>query len=371
MLVLNNQEIAQLLDMESCLQTLNDAARAIAAGDAIARPATSVVMPRLGPEGLRGLYKLENRDGIARPVKMAALRLMSDNFVFEQLPDGKLRREKLASAQGKRYVGLVLLFDTETAELVALLPDAEIQRRRVAGTGALVSKYVARTNAHTLGVLGSGWIAEMVVLSNCLVHDIKKTVVFSPNRERREAFCTKMSQQVPSSVEPVETPEEAVRSSDLVVTVTSAMEPVLKGSWLKPGTHVTLSQPYELDEEGWKLCDLIVEGARPEDGNPSHWRRQIHNNRHVMGGRDNVKGTWLAFTGDRFPQTKARHVALPDLVLGEGSGRQREDEISCFYISNPSGVQVAFLGAQILERAKSAGLGRELPPEWFSEAEKD
>ena len=83
MLVLNNQEIAQVLDMGSCLEILNEAAHAIAVDDGIARPATSVAMPRLGPEGLRGVYKLENRDGIARPAKMAALRLMSDNFVFE------------------------------------------------------------------------------------------------------------------------------------------------------------------------------------------------------------------------------------------------------------------------------------------------
>ena len=371
MLVLNNQEIAQLLDMESCLQMLEEAAHAIAVDDGIARPATSVAMPRLGPEGLRGVYKLENRDGIARPAKMAALRLMSDNFVFEQLPDGKLKREKLASAQGKRYVGLVLLFDTESAELVALLPDAEIQRRRVAGTGALVSKYVARADAHTLAVLGSGWQAEMAVVAHCLVRDIKKIRVFSPTREHREAFCTKMSKQVASSMEPVDNPEDAVRGSDLVVTVTSAMEPVLKGTSLEPGMHITLSQYYELDEAGWKRSDLIVEGARPQDGNPSHWSTQVHNNRHIMGGRDKVEGTWLAFMGNRFAQTNARHVALPDLVLGQGRGRERAEEISCFYISNPSGVQIAIMGARILERAKNAGLGHELPPEWFSEAEKD
>jgi ornithine cyclodeaminase/alanine dehydrogenase-like protein (mu-crystallin family) len=371
MLILNNTEIVQLMDMRSCVDVLEQAARALASDDAVARPATSVVMPRMGPDGLHGAYKLENRDGIARPVKMAALRLMSDNHVFERLPNGMLKRHKLPTAKGNRYVGLVLLFDTETAELVAILPDGEIQRCRVAGTGALVSKYVARADAHILGVLGSGRQAETAVLANCLVRDIKQVRVFSPNREHRESFCARMREQVHCSVEPAQTGEKAVRGSDLVVAVTEEIRSVLDKSWLEPGMHVNLSKFYELDEEGWKRCDLIIEGARPQQNDPSYWSRQIHNNRHIMGGRDLVEGTWLARRPGAFAGPRARHVALPDLVLGQQPGRQRDEEISCFYISNPSGAQIAYMGALILERAKSRGLGREIPSEWFSQQEKD
>ncbi len=371
MLILNNKEIVQVMDMKLCLEALDKAAHALATEDAIARPATSVVMPRMGAEGLSGAYKLENRDGIARPVKMAAIRLMSDNHVFERVPGGLLKRHKVPTAQGKRYVGLVFLFDTETAQMVAILPDGEIQRYRVAGTGALVSKYVARADAHTLGILGSGRQAETAVLANCLVRDIQEVRVFSPNRGHRENFCARMKDQVHCTVKPVETGEEAVRESDIVCAVTEEIRSVLEGSWLEPGMHINLSKFYELDEAGWKRCDLIVEGGRPNGDDPSYWSRQIHNNRHIMGGRDKVEGTWLARRPGSLGGPEARHVALPDLVLGEKPGRLSNEEISCFYISTPSGAQVAYMGSLILERAKSQGLGREIPDEWFSQQEKD
>jgi len=371
MLVLNNKEIVQVMDMRSCVDVLDEAAHALASEDAIARPATSIVMPRMGADGLRGAYKLENRDGVARPVKMAALRLMSDNHVFERVPGGLLKRHKIPTAKGKRYVGLVLLFDTETAELVAMMPDGEIQRRRVAATGALVSKYVARADARILGILGSGRQAETAVLANCLVRDIKEVRVFSPNREHRENFCARMREQVHCSVKPVQTGEEAVRESDIVCAVTEEIRSVLEGSWLEPGIHINLSKFYELDDAGWECCDLIVEGDRPKGDDPSYWSKQIHNNRHIMGGRNKVEGTWLARRPGNLAGPEARHVALPDLVLGEQPARQSNEEISCFYISNPSGAQIAYMGSLILERAKSQGLGREIPDEWFSQEEKD
>ncbi len=162
-----------------------------------------------------------------------------------------------------------------------------------------------------------------------------------------------------------------MRESDIVCAVTEEIRSVLEGSWLEPGIHINLSKFYELDDAGWNRCDLIVEGGRPQGNDPSFWSRQIHNNRHIMGGRDKVEGTWLARRPGSLGGPEARHVALPELVLSEKPGRQSNEEISCFYISTPSGAQVAYMGSLILERAKSQGLGHEIPDEWFSQDEKD
>jgi ornithine cyclodeaminase/alanine dehydrogenase-like protein (mu-crystallin family) len=180
-----------------------------------------------------------------------------------------------------------------------------------------------------------------------------------------------MRERVSCPLEPVASSAEVIQGSDIVVAVTDAIGPVIDGSLLQSGTHVTLSRYFELDPEGWRRCDLVIEGARPQDGDASYWSKQIWDNRYVIGGQDKVKGTSLAFRSTEFTATHARHIAFPDIILGKQSGRLRDEEISCFYISNPSGVQLAYLGAFIVEQAKRLGLGRELPSEWFSEAEKD
>ena len=155
------------------------------------------------------------------------------------------------------------------------------------------------------------------------------------------------------------------------MAITDAIGAVIDGTLVKPGTHITLSRYFELDETGWKKCDLIIEGARAKDGDPSYWSKQIWDNRFVVGGREKMKGTSLAFRSSDFATTNARHVAFPDLLLGDQPGRRSDKEISCFYISNPSGVQLAHLGSLIVEQAKHLGLGQNLPPEWFSEQERD
>lgn len=370
MLLLDNKEVAQVLDMKSCLGLLEEAARAIAVDEAVARPATTLVMPKTQLSGIPGAYQLQSREGVARPVGIAACRLISDNLVFEKAPEGGVRRRKIPAAAGKRYVGLILLFDTDTSELLAMFPDAEIQRRRVAGTGALVSKYVSRADARNLGILGSGWQAEVAVIANSLVRDISRVRVFSPTREHREAFCARMRDRVRFSIEPVATAAEAIEKSDVVVAITDAIGSVIDGKLVRPGTHITLSRYFELDGAGWKRCDLVIDGTRPEGGDPSYWSKQIWDQRFIIGGRDKVRDTSLAFRSTDFSETQARHVPLPDLVLGQ-AGRQSDNEISCFYISNPSGVQLAYLGGFIVKEARQLGLGRELPGEWFSEAEKD
>ncbi len=375
MLLLDNNDVAQVLDMQTCIQLLEEAVRAGEAGDTVARPATSVVMPKKQASGLPGAYKLETRDGIARPKKMAALRIMSDNLLFEE-SHGSLRRRKIPTAPGQRYVGLILLFDTDTSELAAIIPDAEIQRRRVAATGALVSKYVARADAHSLAIIGSGWQAEPAVLAHCLVRDISQIRVFSPNPDHREAFCARMKDKVSCSIEPVATAADAIRGSDSVVAVTDAVGSVIAGSLLEAGTHITLVRPFELDEVGYGRCDLIIASGRPQNGDPRYWSKQIHANRFYMSDPDKEEGGNYAFgewvtKGGHFPQIKGRQVPLPDVVLGQHPGRESDDEISCFLISMPSGPHLAYMGGLVVEEARRRGFGRELPSEWFSEKEKD
>lgn len=328
-------------------------------------------MQKARKQGESAAYKLESRDGLARYKRIAAMRIMSDTFVFSKHPDGSAKKIKIPGAPGNRYVGLILLFNTDSGELVAMLPDAEIQRRRVAGTGALASKYVGRPDARILTIIGSSWQAEMAAIGHCLIRDFSQIRVFSPNRDHREDFCKRMADQVPCPIVPANSAAEAMKGNDLVVGVTNGPGASIPGDCLEPGMHVNLVRYFELDETGWKRCDVIIEGDRPENGDPSFWTKQVFGYRWVMGGRAEAAGTDFTISGSELYETRARHVPLPDAVTGQQPGRQSDKEISCFYISVPSGAQLAYIGAFILEEAKRKGMGRDLPSEWFSEIEKD
>jgi len=346
MLLLENKDIAEILTMEACLEALEESARAMASGDAVARPATSVVMQKAHERGAAA-YKLESRDGIARHKKMAAMRIMSDTFIFPKLPDGSTKKIKTPGAPGNRYVGLVLLFDTDTGELAAILPDAEIQRRRVAGTGALASKYVARKDAQTLTIIGSSWQAEMAAIGHCLVYPLSQIRVFSPNQEHRQAFCDRMADQVPCQVVPADSVAEAMKGSDLVVAVTNGPGATVTGELLERGMHVNLVRYFELDEPGWKRCDVIIEGDRPERGDPSFWTKQVFDHRWVMGGRDKAPGTDFSVSGSELYQTRARHVPLPDVVTGQQAGRQRAEIKGVLIVEMVKGGKELIIGSKL------------------------
>jgi alanine dehydrogenase len=93
---------------------------------------------------------------------VVALRINSDVISWTRR-DGKLRKEKIAAAEDGRWVGLVFIFDTLSGELCAIIPDGEMQRRRVGATTAVAIRHLARPDARIVGVYGSGFQAEGAV----------------------------------------------------------------------------------------------------------------------------------------------------------------------------------------------------------------
>src|SRR5438105_8966659 len=103
-----------------------------------------------------------------------------------------MRREKVAAAPNNRYVGLVLLFSVENGEPLAILPDGVMQRMRVGAANGLGAKYLARKDARSVGILGTGWQAGAQLMAVCAVRDIETIRCFSPNQERGAAFARVM-----------------------------------------------------------------------------------------------------------------------------------------------------------------------------------
>ena len=110
---------------------------------------------------------------------------------------------------------------------------------RVGGSAGIGARYLARANASTVGMLGSGGMARSFLRAFCAVRDIKGARVYSPTREHREAYAAEMSETMGIPVEAVDTPQEAVQGTDIFSVCADAVRPVMSADWLEPWMHLT------------------------------------------------------------------------------------------------------------------------------------
>jgi alanine dehydrogenase len=227
---------------------------------------------------------------------------------------------------------------------VAILHDGYLQRMRVGATSALAADRLARPDARMAGVIGAGWQAGAQVLGLREVRELEEIRVYAPRRDRLEAFCEEYD------ATPVSSAREAIDGADVVALATNAQEPVLDGSWLAPGAHVGSVHRHEVDDVTFERAGLIV--VRTTDDPTFHYadghRPRDADHRRVEG--PNV-------------------VELSDVLAGR-AGRRSPDEITLFTGGGGLGIQFAAVAHAVYERAREAGLGRELPTEWFTQTDK-
>ena len=338
-LLLDNEDVRKSLRMRDCIDALEEAFVDYAEGRAVNRPRSHTYTDLGGGRH----YLLKTMDGSLQRRGVHALRVSSD-LTHELERDGGLRRDKIPAAPGGRYVGLVLLFDLETLAPVAILHDGYLQRMRVGATSALAADRLARPEARVAAVIGAGWQAGAQVLGLREVRDFDEIRVYAPRRDRLEAFCAEYD------ATPAASAREAIEGADVIALATNAQEPVLDGAWLAPGTHVNSVQRHELDDITVNRAALIVVRSRED---PTF---------HYADGR-----------APRDAQNKnlpaADVVELGDVLAGR-AGRRSAEEITLFTGGGGLGIQFTAVAHAVYERARAAGLGRELPTEWFTQSEK-
>src|SRR5262249_49443593 len=158
-----------------------------------------------------------------------------------------MRREKVPAAPNNRYVGLVLLFSVENGEPLAILPDGVMQRMRVGAANGLGVKYLARADARTVGILGSGWQAGAQLMAVCAVRNIETIHCFSPNAANRAAFAGAMSTLLGVRVDPVDHPEDAIAGADIALCATNSIDHIFFERWIEPGMHVSSIKRPEIE----------------------------------------------------------------------------------------------------------------------------
>ncbi len=222
-LVLTNGEIERLMPVDTCIDVMAGAFEALARGD-VHQPLRIIVRPPSIP-GLMGLMPcVLSGPGRQPAYGVKVVCLFMDNH-----------------ARGKDiHQGSVMLFDGTTGELVALMNASAITAIRTAAVSGLATRLLARGDAGNLAIIGAGVQARTHLLAMAAVRRLRRVRVASRNIERARALAVEMQGRVACAIEPVASAADAVRGADLVVTVTTSVNPVIERSWIAAGTHLNV-----------------------------------------------------------------------------------------------------------------------------------
>jgi alanine dehydrogenase len=252
-LILSNADVEKLLTMPECIEALEQSYVELIEGRGVNRTRSDCITPTSNPDAI---YGLKSMDGVIPKFGIGAIRINSDIVTFPKKGNNVVR-EKVPAANG-RYVGLVLLFSSENGEPLAILPDGVMQRMRVGAANGLGVKYLARSNATTVGILGCGWQAGAQLMAACAVRKITSVRCFSPTKERREAFAKEMSALLGVEVTAVDQPETAIAAADIAMCASNSLDPIFFERWIEPGMHLSSIKLPEIEVSAIKRADRLV-----------------------------------------------------------------------------------------------------------------
>ena len=235
------------------------------------------------------------------------------------------------------------LYSAQTMELVAMIEADALGQKRTGAASGLATRVLSRADSRQATLFGAGWQAESQILAIDSVRELKRVFIVNKRPERREAFIKKMQPQVKAELAPAPSPEEAVRSSDIVTTITSSREPVLKGEWLQAGTHINAAGGNMLLRR--EIDDDVV----------------LRANRLIVDSLEQTKIESGEFLGAI--ETGRRHwedfVELRDVVADMKLGRSSPTDITLFKSGGIALEDVA-IGKIVYERALERNIGRVL-----------
>lgn len=351
-LLLSNDDVAQLLSVPECIDALEDAYKELFHGRGVNRTRSDCITSIEGmPEAK---YGLKSMDGVIPKLGVGAIRINSDVITWPKVGNAQ-RREKVPAANG-RWVGLVLVFSSINGEPLGIMPDGVMQRIRVGSTNGLGVKYMARKDAETIGIIGSGWQAGTQLMAAKAVRNIKKVRCYSTTKENRDKFSREMSEQLGIEVVPVSSAEECVKGVDIVMCATSSIDPVFFAPWIEKGMHLSSIKLPEIEIPAIEKSDRVA--VHTEDDKPLHFATADQGMPKELEDKGWGAGSKIDFS--KLP-------TLPDMIVGKYAGRTKPEEVTCFLNNLGMGYQFAAAGAIVCRKAKEMGIGRDFPTEWFTE----
>ena len=315
---LTNQEVRSLLPMADCVGLMDRVFKDEAVGKSATLPRQHIPLPV----------------GFHRTISGVA-----EGFgVYGMKTYGSVRKE---GWRRTRY--LVMLYSLEDGLLEAIMEARDIGQIRTGAVAGLATRLLAREDAHTIGIIGTGWEARSQIEAMNVVRDITHVKAYSRSPQNRQTFANEMHERFGLDVDPVASAEECARDVDIFITITGANDPVVDGSWLAPGTHInavgaTTPSRRELDVESVRRSVVVVvEQLEQAQADAAELIEAVKEGalrwEDVVLLKDLVSGNAPQRTAGAITQFNSLGVATEDLAAA----------------------------AFVVEKAKEAGIGVELP----------
>src|ERR1700733_5985245 len=290
---IDREEVARRLTYEVCNPIVREAMIALSRGET-KQLLRSIILLSEG----RMFGVMPGAMGASAPFGAKLISVFQENF-----------------AKGKQsHQGLVILFDPETGAPVCVVDAGEITAIRTAAASAVATGALARPDARRLAILGYGKQATTHARAISKVCDLESISIWGRSRERARAFAERMQAELAVPVVTASDVEEAVAEADIICTVSSAVEPILKGAWVRAGTHLNLvgsshAGPVEVDN------DLVVRSRFIADSREGVLKQ----------GAEFLRAKGAGLIGDN-------HIVaeIGQVLAGEIEGRRSAQEITAY-----------------------------------------
>ena len=314
MIYLTEQDVTNLLTMNDALAAVEAAFKAQSTGDATN----------------------ESR----RRVRANGAILMTMSGAIASLGTFGLKAYTVAKGKARFHVSL---YDTATGELLALIEADKLGQMRTGAASGVATKYLAREDAKTVGIYGTGWQAQSQLAAVCAVRKIESVKVFSRSEEKRNQFSARMSEQLGiANISAVAEPEAAA-DADILITITSSPKPVLEGAWIKAGTHINTAggnsiMRSEVDDEVIKRSNFIAVDSKDQA---------------------KIEAGELVFPVEKGILTWERVQEVCHVVSGEVQGRKSAEDITLFK-SLGLAIEDVATATWIYRKAQSLNVGKNI-----------
>lgn len=242
--IVNQRQVDELLTMPECIDAMQQVLRSLADGECL--------LP------LRQIMWLRE--------KIGALGLMPSYWASPNII-GLKAVTFFPGNEGTEYdshQGAVMLFEAERGRLLGMIDATSITATRTAAVSGVATKLLAREDASTLSIIGSGVQARAHLEAMMCCRRITRVRVCSKTLERAQVFAAEQGARYSIPIEAVATVQQAVEGADIICTATSSPEPVLLGDWLEAGMHInavgsSVASVRELDGDAVAKSRLFVD----------------------------------------------------------------------------------------------------------------
>ncbi len=317
--IINAEQTAELLPMDACIDVMEQAMIATSTG-------TMLIPPRL-------IFTLIDGSGFFASMPGSSVEMSAfGSKVVSFLPENPARGRSAIS-------GFVTLFDHESGAPRAIIDGCVITAVRTAAASGMAARHLARADARTCGILGTGGQAHVHIEAMCAVRPVEEVIIWGRDIAKAEALAARHAHREGVNIRATGDAAEA-GGCDLVCTTTVATEPILMGDWLNPGAHVSLVGAHSISARESDTQTIVkskvyvdsLESTRNESGD-------------IM----------IPISEDAIDET---HIIgeIGQLLTGEIDGRDNDEQITLY---NSLGVtsQDLFAAHYVLQQAKARGIG--------------